>query len=382
MSPVRSSIACNLDANILLAALPLLEAGQVQAIEWSFDTLFAREQLPDWFAELLAAFSQENRLIGHGVFFSLFAGKWTPAQQEWLDRLKSLAATYRFDHVTEHFGFMTGADFHKGAPISVPFTPATLALGRDRLARIHDACRCPVGLENLAFAYSLDEVRRHGDFLDQLLEPVNGFIILDLHNLYCQVRNFGVEAGEMLSLYPLGRVREMHLSGGSWSDSRVNPPRKIRRDTHDEAVPPEVFALLEKTIGQCPNLKYVVLEQIGTGLATEESRQAFREDFLTMDRIVQRGAGRAAGEPSNAFLPLRPVVAAPVPPEDPLLHAQQVALYTILETAADCAEAQTLLRASDLAGSDWHVEQWEPAMLETALAIAQKWKDGFTPRRA
>jgi uncharacterized protein (UPF0276 family) len=382
MSPVRSSIACNLDANILLAALPLFEAGQVQAIEWSFDTLLAAEPMPGWFAELLAAFSQENRLIGHGVFFSLFAGKWTPAQQEWLDRLKTLAATYRFDHVTEHFGFMTGADFHKGAPVSVPFTPATLALGRDRLLRIHDACRCPVGLENLAFAYSLDEVRRHGDFLDQLLEPVNGFIILDLHNLYCQVRNFGVEAAELLSLYPLGRVREMHLSGGSWSDSRVNPHRKVRRDTHDDAVPPEVFALLETTLGQCPNLKYVVLEQLGSGLATEESRQAFRADFLTMDRTVQRLTAGTAGGPPNAFLPLRPNVLAPVPPEDPQLYAQQVALYTILETATNCAEAQALLGASDLARSDWHVEQWEPAMLETALAIAQKWKDGFKPRRA
>jgi uncharacterized protein (UPF0276 family) len=382
MSPIRSSIACNLDANILLAALPLLEAGQVQAIEWSFDTISAPEQMPEWFAELLAAFSHENRLIGHGVFFSLFAGKWTKEQQEWLDRLKSLAATYRFDHVTEHFGFMTGADFHKGAPISVPFTPATLALGRDRLMRIHDACRCPVGLENLAFAYSLDEVRRHGEFLDQLLEPVNGFIILDLHNLYCQVRNFGVEAGELLSLYPLGRVREMHLSGGSWSESRVNPPQKIRRDTHDEAVPPEVFALLETTLCQCPNLKYVVLEQLGSGLTTEESRQAFREDFLAMDCIVQRDAGGTANVPPNDFMPPQPVTIAPVPPEDPRLHAQQVALYTILETAADCPQAQTLLRASDLARSDWQVEQWEPAMLETALAIAQKWKDGFKPRQA
>jgi hypothetical protein len=101
-----------------------------------------------------------------------------------------------------------------------------------------------------------------------------------------------------------------------------------------------------------------------------------------MDRIVQRHPGGTAGGLPEAFLPLRPTVLAPVPPEDPQLHAQQVALYTILETAADCAQAQTLLRASDLARSDWHVEQWEPAMLETALAIAQKWKDGFKPRRA
>jgi uncharacterized protein (UPF0276 family) len=379
MSRIHSSIACNLDANILLAALPLFEAGKVQAIEWSFDTIFDPAGMPEWFTELLETFSRENRLIGHGVFFSLFAGKWTNEQQEWLNRLKVLAATYRFDHVTEHFGFMTGADFHKGAPISVPFTPATLALGRDRLMRIQDACRCPVGLENLAFSYSPEEVRRHGAFLEGLLEPVNGFLILDLHNLYCQVHNFNVAADELLTHYPLGRVREMHLSGGSWSHSQMNPQRKIRRDTHDDAVPPEVFALLESTLPQCPNLKYVVMEQLGTGLLTEESRQAFREDFLVMDRIVQRYAGRTAGGAPNDFMPLRPIVLPPVPPEDPQLHAQQVELYTILETAADCPQAQARLRSSGLAHSDWQVEGWEPAMLETALAIAQKWKDGFKP---
>ncbi len=382
MSRVHSSIACNLDVNILLAALPLFEAGKVQAIEWAFDTVFDSAGMPAWFTELLEAFSRENRLIGHGVFFSLFAGKWTDEQQEWLNRLKTLAARYRFDHVTEHFGFMTGADFHKGAPISVPFTPATLALGRDRLMRIQDACRCPVGLENLAFSYSPEEVRRHGAFLDQLLEPINGFIILDLHNLYCQVRNFNIEADELLAHYPLERVREMHLSGGSWTDSKMVSQKKIRRDTHDEAVPQEVFALLEGTIRQCPNLKYVVLEQLGSGLATEESRHAFQEDFLLMDRIVQRHARGTASVLPNDFMPLRSGVAAPVPPEDPLLHAQQVELYTILETAEDCPQAQILLQRSSLAHSDWHVEQWEPAMLETAVAIAQKWKNGFSPAPA
>jgi hypothetical protein len=114
-------------------------------------------------------------------------------------------------------------------------------------------------------------------------------------------------------------------------------------------------------------------------LVTEESRQAFREDFLIMDRIVQRYAGRTAGGDPNDFMPLRPIVLPPVPPEDPQLHAQQVELYTILETAAGCPQAQARLRSSGLAHSDWQVEGWEPAMLETALAIAQKWKDGFKP---
>ncbi|SOD79247.1 multinuclear nonheme iron-dependent oxidase [Spirosoma fluviale] len=377
MSRLYSSIACNLDTNSLQAALPLFESEKVQAIEWSFDTLFALGEMPDWFAELLRAYSQEGRLIGHGVFFSLFSGKWTSDQQQWLNQLKITSADFTFDHLTEHFGFMTGEDFHKGAPVSIPFTASTLAIGRDRLQRLQDAGSCPVGLENLAVAYSLDDVKRQGDFLAQLLEPINGFIILDLHNLYCQSYNFAIEITDLQALYPLDRVREIHISGGSWVPSAVNPTKQIRRDTHDDSVPAAVFHALERVMGQCPNLKYVVLEQLGTGLTTEASRRHFQEDFLRMDALVQ-AAHRADSPPMlNSFLPLNPPSIPEIAPENPLLYKQQTQLSAILETATDCAQAQLFLKASSLANSDWEIENWHPEMLETAIAIARKWKDGF-----
>src|SRR5258708_11328910 len=278
---------------------------------------------------------------------------------------------------------MTGKDFHQGAPLNIPYSQRTLEIGRDRLKRIYQACRCPVGLENLAFSYSPEEVRKHGEFLERLIEPVNGFIILDLHNLYCQIRNFSIGFEELISLYPLDRVREMHLSGGSWEDSRIDPGRKIRRDTHDEAVPREVFDYLEIALEKCPNLKYVVLEQLGTALATSESRRSFYDDFLTMSGIVEAAneAGRespanALSNPGNSFLPL-----FPVPPgdiiEDEILYEQQLQLSAILETATSYEEALGLLRQSSLSHSDWEIENWEPALLETAMRIAQKWKDGW-----
>ena len=377
MPEIYSSVACNVDINLLQASLPLFESEKVGAIEWSFDTLFNDNQPPDWLVNLLQAYSQEGRLIGHGVFFSLFSGKWTQAQQNWLTQLKTMASAYAFDHITEHFGFMTGEDFHKGAPISIPFTTSTLAIGRDRLKRIQHACNCPVGLENLAFAYSLDEVKQHGDFLNQLIEPVNGFIILDLHNLYCQSENFEIPFPDLLALYPLDRVREIHISGGSWSSTQQNPKKKIRRDTHDDAVPSDVFTMLKQTIAKCPNLKYVVLEQLGAGLTTDESRYLFQQDFLTMDAIIQAKNRESIPAKVNSFLPECPLVIDAFPVENPLLHAQQTELSTILEMAVNYQQAQTWLNPTRLANSDWQIEKWNPYMLETALAIAQKWKNGF-----
>lgn len=174
--------------------------------------MHAHTEVPDWFSELLQAFSKAGRLIGPGVYFSLFSGRWTTGQQAWLAELKKAPSVYRFDQLSEHFGFMTGNNLHQDAPIGIPYTSATLALGRDRLKRIFQACGCPVGLENLAFCCSPEEVKKHGEFLDQLLLLVNGFIILGLHNLYCQSYNFSIPFKDLLSLYPLHRVREIHIS--------------------------------------------------------------------------------------------------------------------------------------------------------------------------
>jgi uncharacterized protein (UPF0276 family) len=376
MSEIYSSIACNLDTHILQASLPLFEQEKVEAIEWSFDTLYRFDEIPAWFTELVSEFSNHHRLIGHGVYFSLFSGKWSPAQQEWLDKLKKLSNEFHFDHITEHFGFMTGEDFHKGAPIGIPLTARTLALGKDRLQRIQDACRCPVGLENLAFSYSMDEVRKHGMFLDQLVGSVNGFIILDLHNIYCQVHNFDIDFADILKLYPLDKVREIHISGGSWQDTLTPPARPVRRDTHDESVPEVVFEFLGQAIPQCPNLKFVVLEQMGTALDTPASQAAFQSDFLRMDSIVKSLSPKSLPGSAHIFAPLATPVNT-IPLEDPDLHRQQIQLSRILETAGSVDEARNMLRSSELRNTAWEVEKWAPYMLETAMAIAQKWKNGF-----
>jgi len=209
--------------------------------------------------------------------------------------------------------------------------------------------------------------------LEQLLEPVNGFIILDLHNLYCQLRNFDLAFDEMISLYPLERVREIHISGGSWDESATNPSRSVRRDTHDDAVPPDVFQLLEMTIPRCPHLKYVVLEQLGNGLETTASRSSFHHDFLQMELIVREYNSEDNVAPMETFLPSSPLLTGIVV-EDVMLYEQQLELSSILESSASYEEAMRLLGRSSLARSDWRIEEWEPYMIETALKIAQKWK--------
>jgi uncharacterized protein len=348
-------------------------------LEWSFDTVYKEPELPEWFEDLLQTYGSAGRLVGHGVYFSLFSGRWLPEQADWLAALRGLTSRFRFDHISEHFGFLTGTDFHKGAPLSVPYSARTLAIGQDRLLRIADACGCPVGLENLAFATDVASARVHGAFLDALLEPVNGFVILDLHNLYCQLRNFDLGLEEMLGVFPLDRVREVHLSGGSWEASAFRPMPGVRRDTHDDRVPEEVFEMLGVVLGRCPHLKFVVMEQLTHALGTEGEQEGFRADFRRMRGIV-RGAGlsgKDVGGLVRDFLPEDGKVLLGAPSEDLELFMQQRILSDILEQGDSLEGVQAALRRSVLAGSDWGIEAWSPAMLETAWRIARKWRDGF-----
>ena len=152
------------------------------------------------------------------------------------------------------------------------------------------------------------------------------------------------------------------------------PNKKVRRDTHDDAVPAEVFRLLTLVMPRCPNLKFVVLEQLGTGLRSESSKAQFRRDFQQMASLVQQHrAGFPARHPAHSFRPAQLPALGPAP-EDRQLHEQQMQLSDILESATTFEEAHRRLHASSLANSDWKIEAWEPHMLETAVRIAQKWK--------
>jgi len=368
-----ATAACNLDKDLLLTLLPLFAQEQVDAIEWSFDIQFNRSKIPDWFYDLLTAYGDEGRLIGHGVYFSIFSGKWKPEQEEWLEHLNAMCQRFKFDHITEHFGFTSGDNFHHGAPLSIPLSKNVLDIGKDRLKRISQAAQTPIGLENLAFAYQKEDVKRQGEFIDTLLESVNGFMILDLHNLYCQVHNFGVSIEEIISYYPLDRVREIHISGGGWSVAASDDNKRIRRDTHDDRVPEEVFDMLSYAIPLCSNLKYVVLEQLGTALKTQENRDAYRSDFLRMSNIIKSFPDRTIKEP---FDHTAKIISNPL--SDLKLHEQQTQLSNILENASDYSNARQLLQSSELANTDWKVENWDNDMLATAIDIAQKWKRGFT----
>jgi uncharacterized protein (UPF0276 family) len=372
----------------LQATLPLFSDGLVDTIEWSMDMSWGGN-FPVWLEGLVREYGAAGALVGHGVSLSPLSEH--PRQEQWFERFAADVRDYTFGAVSEHFGFMAAGPFHRGPPFPVPMNSATLATGRKRLERLASVCDQPVGLENLAFAFGSDDMWNQGAFIDALLEPVDGYLVLDAHNLYCQLHNFDTDVDELLDTYPLERVRECHVSGGSWSTSPNDAHRRIRRDTHDGPVPDGALAVLERLLARCPNVERVIVERIGSSLGRSDPGEAhhageqFRADYVRTRELVAT-ATRATPLATAAVSPTG--AASPVgatdtwSPGHPGTSTERggtpelAQLLEILDTAAS-AEAAISAAASAVAGSDpsWQrwVDQMDPAMVHVAQELMTTW---------
>ncbi|KAL6074639.1 DUF692 domain-containing protein [Balamuthia mandrillaris] len=318
------------------AVAPLFDAGQVEAVEWSMDIGWAMgKNFDPWVKAVLQDYSQRNRLFGHGVLFSPLSAEWQSRQAQWIESLKQECKQLRYRHITEHYGFMTIASTTSGCPLPQPHTSGGVKVARERLRMLSKAAGKGVkgiGLENLALAMGMQDVLSQGTMILDIIRAIdeeeyedehneekeedehsaktkktkkNGIMLLDLHNLYCQLWNFGLKSWEeALRLYPLDRVHAIHISGGSWSyplsssDSSTDRPKAFRRDTHDGPVPEVIFEeALPLALRMCPNVEVVILERIGNTIQEsfnnndkDEGKDAerLRADYRRMLDVVKR----------------------------------------------------------------------------------------------
>jgi D-arabinose 1-dehydrogenase-like Zn-dependent alcohol dehydrogenase/uncharacterized protein (UPF0276 family) len=359
------------------AILPLLEDGEIDALEWSVDMGF--HGVPDWADALLTHFGDAGRLLAHGVELSLLTAGHEERRAIWMAGLDAAVKRHRFQHLTEHLGLMTAGELVRGTPFPHPFTRTAVAIGRARLAELRDRSGVSVGLENLALAFSARDVDAQPDFLEALLAP-DGHLLLDLHNLLCQAETFGRDPIALLHRYPLARVREVHLAGGTYFRAKSGGA-PIRRDDHEGEVPEACFALLDEALAHCPALRWVILEHADGMLRSEAQLDAFRASFRRARAQVLAAATRSA-------VPIDPGLATtPRAPEDlgdvSTTAAAQVALLETLDEAETVDDARTRLRAH-AALDVWRpwVDAIEPRALELAITLVARWGERAPAQRS
>lgn len=373
---IRVALSAMPGAGFAAAALPLLAEGVVQGLEWTYELGFGPEGVSPALDALLGAYASEGALSFHGVSASPLGGCPTDFRAS-CDALAVLAKRHRPSHLSEHFGFASGAGFRRAAPMPAPFTKSSVERARARLSALGDAARTRVGMENLAFAFSPRDVDAEPDFLDAIVRPLGGFVVLDLHNLYCRAQNFDVDPAVLLGRYPVDLVECVHVSGGSESEvPGALGGGRVRRDTHDDAVPEDVFALLDVALVRFPRVRQVVLERVPEALVTKADQAMLRDEYRRLVRLVDAWSGSAPDSPRS-----RVDLSLDVAPRDSDERTDlgfQDAILAALDASGDVESLRRALRDDPRTCHFANErEAMEPRMLDVAMRLHRRWAQAF-----
>ena len=201
-------------------------------------------------------------IVVHGVELSIgSAHGWNGA---YIDMLDAFQPKWPFLWHSEHLGFQTipgenGATLEVGVPLPVPPTKEAVDVIALRSAAIRKRYGVPFLLENPAY-YIADlpadpEIGDDIGLIAAIMERSDTFLLLDLHNVYCNAMNHGIDPFAVLDRVPMSRVVELHVAGGAARDG-------FWMDGHNGRVPEPVWNLLQYTLPRAPNASGVVFEML------------------------------------------------------------------------------------------------------------------------
>ncbi len=214
------------------------------AIERRADIGFVEILAEDFFlAEAMPAVLerlQQNgvKIVPHGVGLSL--GGAEPIDPVRVAALAHLAQLVQAPMVSEHIAFVRANGIETGHLLPVPRTRAMLEILIENIRQAEAELPVPLALENISTLFDWPDAEMDEPaFLSEVLARTEALLLLDIENIYANARNLGGDAVAFLESLPLERIGYVHIAGG-------REVAGIYHDTHTEAIPEEVFALLEE----------------------------------------------------------------------------------------------------------------------------------------
>jgi uncharacterized protein (UPF0276 family) len=281
------------DHEFLGLSAPVL--GDADYFEIAPETTWRRAPDGDWtpngfHREFLRLGRELHRpFVGHAVHGSF--GTADPRDRErqakWQRRLAEDHAAFDFLWLTDHLGASVLDGRAVTLPIALPMHDTMAQIVRERLVALQQVVP-EVGIENSVFYFLLGDWLDEPGFLARILSAPRTHLLLDLHNVFTMAQNLGADADAWLDRVDCSRVIEIHLSGGERSQPGWLPQgRTMRLDSHDHAVPDEVWRLFERVVPRCTNLRGVTLERMEGSVAAGDVGAV--RDELGRIREVLRG---------------------------------------------------------------------------------------------
>jgi uncharacterized protein (UPF0276 family) len=193
-------------------------------------------------------------VVLHGLAMGM--ASTAPVERKRVERMARLVDRLQPESWSEHLAFVRAGGIEIGHLAAPPRTSTTV----DSTAANLDAARAVVGLAPLMenIATLIDPPASDRDepaWLCQILKASGAGLLLDLHNLYANSVNFGLDPADFLRRLPSERVHAVHIAGGKWIGRIL--------DDHLHDPPDPVYDLLAELAARCPNPLAVILERDG-----------------------------------------------------------------------------------------------------------------------
>lgn len=178
------------------------------------------------------------QVVPHGVSLSL--GGAEPLDPHRLRALARLAEAVQAPLVSEHLAFVRGGGLETGHLLPLPRRRDAVDLLVRHIREAQTALPVPMAVENIAYLFEwpnpeMDEA----EFLTEIIERTQAYLLLDVENVYANARNHGFDAWDFIERLPLERIAYVHVAGGVEREG-------IYHDTHAEPVPAAVLDLLTR----------------------------------------------------------------------------------------------------------------------------------------
>jgi|SRR5450631_619253 uncharacterized protein (UPF0276 family) len=195
----------------------------------------------------LRALRERYALSVHGVGLSI--GSMQPLNRDHLAQLKKLCDRYAPESFSEHLAWSSHDEVYLNDLLPLPYTRRTLARVAQHIDEVQTALGRQMLLENPATYISFSESTiAEVDFLSEVSKRTGCGLLLDVNNVFVSARNHGTQPLEYLDLFPLDRVKEIHLGGHDEETDDVGAPLLI--DTHGSPVAQAVWTLYAHVIAR------------------------------------------------------------------------------------------------------------------------------------
>ncbi len=295
MGPLGVGFSLHADADFLEVTRPLIEE-EADYFEVAPEMLWRPGGDPlepnDFFDLFLNLKRRSGRpFTAHGLAFSLGSDPSERCEQvrfdRWLRGLDLCHAAFDFRWFSDHLGWVFAEGLNPVFPLPLPMTAEAVERVVARLDRIAEIVPV-VAFENGADAFRLGPPGLEAPFWNAITGHAGAQMLLDLHNLYTESVNLGFDPEEVLRQLDLSRVIQIHLSGGSLSDGDwMHSGRQFRLDSHDNAVPEDVWRLYESVLPHCHGLRGVVVERLNGTVHSAEDVDELRQEMGRARALLQ-----------------------------------------------------------------------------------------------